>query len=131
MFPRSLVYPGLGQITETDPTKLVRELHATAIAINQAKARKDIAGVQNLMQHFRDVADQYISLGAQADAAEFSWLDKFILATGTWIEDSIKALPGAIAAVPSAIGEGIIKASFPFILLFGGYIVLRNWGKKK
>ncbi len=29
-------------ITETDPTKLVRELHATAMAIGQAKARNDV-----------------------------------------------------------------------------------------
>lgn len=115
---------GLGEITQTDPAKLVRELHATAIAINQAKARNDVDGTRALLAHFRDVAAQYKALGAQADAKEFGFADSIILSTGQWIEAALAALPEATAALPRAIGEGLIKAAIPFALLYAGFLFL-------
>jgi hypothetical protein len=118
---------GLGEtILESDPKKLLTELHATAIAINQAMARNDVASVRAMRAHFQDVANRYTSLGAAADASEFSWLDNFLLSTGSWVERSLAALPGAISALPQAIGEGLLKAAVPFALLAVGFIVLKN-----
>ena len=121
---------GMGEIiTETDPTKLVRELHATAVALSQAKARNDVAGVKALLSHFQAVAYQYTSTGAAADAAEFSFVDNIVLSTGDWIEKAVAAIPSAVSAIPFAIGQGLLKAALPFALLYGGYLFLRSKGR--
>lgn len=115
---------GLGEITERDPTKLVRELHATATALFQAKQRNDVASVRALLAHFQDVAAQYKAVGAASD--ELSFIDRTVLSTGTWIAKAVAALPAATAAIPLAIGQGLVKAALPFALLYGAFLYLRS-----
>lgn len=118
---RSHVYPGLGEvIIETDPTRLVRELHATAVALFQAKQRGDVTGVRNLLEHFKAVADAYRKTGA----SDLTTFDRLILSTGDWVEKAVAAVPGAVAAIPRAIGSGLLQGALPFLLLFGLWAVV-------
>ena len=122
---RSHVFSGLGEtVTETDPTRLVRELHATAVAIYQAKTRGDVTGVQNLLAHFRAVAEAYRRTGA----SDLSQFDALILETGRWVEKALAAVPGAVAALPLAIGEGLIKAAIPFAVLAALWFFVTHHG---
>lgn len=108
--------------TERDDAWYVRNLHALAIAIYQAKQRNDKIGVQNLLQRFRMLADEYESRG-DSDMTAF---DNFILATGDWIETSVDKIPQAIAALPYAVGAGLIQGALPWALLGLGYLWFRG-----
>lgn len=89
-----------GVIT-TDPTKLVRELHATAIAIGQAKDRGDVAAVRALRDHFMLIANAYRATGA----GDFTALDRFIITTGKYIADSAHAGAALTADLAALLGE--------------------------
>jgi hypothetical protein len=122
-------YPGpasdfnLGDAT-TDSTSqaLLATLHGIAVAINQAKLNGDTETVQNLLVNFQQVADAYRAAGG--DSNQLTAFDQFILDTGNWVAQTVGALPGAISAVPSAIGKGLIGAALPFVLLYVGYLFL-------
>lgn len=105
-------------------TFLVRQMHALAIAINQAKERGDRAGVEALLARFKVLATEY----RQRGATDFSAFDRFILTVGQWIETSVDAIPGAIAALPMAVGKGLIAAAIPFALLWLGFRYLTRRG---
>jgi len=127
--PHALTQPsgGLGEIvTAHTDTYLVQQMHALALSIYQAKQRNDRTTVAALLQRFEMLADEYRSHGD----ADLTATDRFILAVNDWIETSVDAIPSAIAALPTAIGKGLISAAIPFAVLFAGYVVLRNWGRK-
>lgn len=109
----------MATITQTDPTALVRELHATALALAQAKARvqadpsaPNIAAAQMLLQHFRDVANAYRATGA----GDLTAYDKIILDTGNYLAAAVAALPAAIAALPTQVTKGLLAGLWPWVL---------------
>lgn len=120
--PLTLTQPvGFGAIEDTSrDTYLVRQMHAIAVAIYQAKQRGDKADAANLLTQFQELADEYRARGA-SDMTPF---DNFVLATGQWISDSVDAIPSALAALPTAVGSGLIQAAIPFALLYVGYLWL-------
>lgn len=126
MLPRSLRQPGLGGIVADEPTHtdtyLVQQMHALAIAINQAKERNDKAAVVALLQRFEMLADEYRSHGT----GDLTATDNFVLAVGNWIQKSVDAIPQAIAALPQAVGSGLIRGALPFAALYLGYIFLKR-----
>lgn len=126
--PLSLTQPvGFGATDDASrDTYLVQQMHALATAIYQAKQRNDKADAANLLSQFQELANEYRARGA-ADITPF---DNFVLATGRWIESSVDAIPSALAALPAAVGGGLIRAAIPYALLFAGYVLLRNWGRK-
>ena len=124
--PTSLTQPGLGATADaTDDARdafLVRQMHALAIAIYDAKQRGDKTTVAALLSRFEALADEYRARGT----ADFSGTDRFILATGQWIEDTVTAIPSAISALPKAVGSGLIQAAIPFALLYVGFMFLTS-----
>jgi hypothetical protein len=102
-------------------TYLITQMHALAISIYQARQRNDKADVEALLQRFNALADEYRSTGS-----DMTGVDNFILAVGTWIDTSVDAIPNAIAALPTAVGTGLIKAAIPFAALYLGFIFLRR-----
>jgi hypothetical protein len=101
-------------------------MHALALAIYQAKQRNDRAAVIALRDRFELLANEYRSHGTN----DLTPVDNFLLAVDKWVETAVDAIPAAIAALPTAVGSGLIKAAIPFAILFGGYVLLRNWGRK-
>lgn len=81
--------------------QLVGQLHALAVAMNQAKARKDLADLKNLLAAFKRLADQYRALGA----GDMSALDRFILATGTYLGQSASAGAGIVRDTAALVGN--------------------------
>ena len=127
MFPSVLRQPVqyLGETVNVSgnmDTYLVQQMHALAISISQAKERNDKATVVALLERFTDLANQYRARGD----ADLTGTDRFILATGKWIQDSVTVLPSAISALPQAIGSGIFRAALPFALMYLGFIALRR-----
>jgi hypothetical protein len=136
-FPKALTQPGLGGLfddviggaswtQQNTDTYLVRKMHTIAQAIYDAKQANDKVKASVLLEQFQAVANQYRANGG----TELTAVDNFVLAVGNWIESSIDAIPAAIAALPKAIGFGLLQAAVPFAILFGGYVLLRNWGRK-
>ncbi len=129
VFPQSLMQPtGFGEVDygyRTD-TYLVQQMHALATALYQAKQRNDKAAVIALRDRFELLANEYRSHGTN----DLTAVDNFLLAVDKWVETAVDAIPAAIAALPTAIGSGLIKSAIPFAILFGGYVLLRNWGRK-
>ena len=121
VFPVSLMQPsdGLGATVEdatARDTFLVRQMHALATAIYQAKQRNDRTAVVNLTERFKLLANEYSLRGNDSTAT-----DRFILAVGDWVETAVDAITSAIAALPKAVGFGLIEAAIPFAILFVGY----------
>lgn len=103
-------------------TFLVQQMHALAIAIYQAKQRNDRIGVENLLAAFQQLADEYRARGA-TDMTSF---DNFVLSVGNWVETSVDKIPQAIAALPKAVGAGLIQAAIPFIVLYLGFLFVTS-----
>jgi hypothetical protein len=122
--PLSLTQPvGFGATEDASrDTYLVQQMHAIATAIYQAKQRNDKVDAANLLTKFQELANEYRARGA-SDLTPF---DNFVLATGAWIEQSVDAIPNALAALPVAVGSGLIKAAIPFALLYAGYLWLTS-----
>lgn len=112
--PFAPVDQGLGEIAPE--ARIQKELHALAVAIYAAQQARDVERVISLRQQFVVKAREMAALGG----GDLTWLDRFILTTGTWIEQSVKALPAAIAALPAGVGVGLIKAALPYALLYFG-----------
>jgi len=106
--------------------KYVGQLHASSVAINQARSRNDPIGVRVLIPVFKIYRNRYQAAGA--NTLNLSAFDKFILDAGNWAEAAIKALPNAIAALPKAIGWGLLKGAMPFLLAGGAFLLLRKKG---
>jgi len=109
-FPESLTQPGLGEYSSylgatasyrTDKF-LLDQMHALAIAIGQAKARKDVRGELTLRAEFKKLETEY-----RARSNDYlTSTDRLILKFGGYVEEVIDVLPRAIAKVPFAIGKG-------------------------
>jgi hypothetical protein len=130
LFPRSLTQPGLGAIDttalQTEWQRLRNILHGLAVSISTEKARGNVAGVKAMLPYFQSIVAKMNDVNRQLYNAEFTDFDQFIADTGTWIQDTVQALPGAIAAVPAAIGKGLLQGVWPFALLFAGYLFVRS-----
>ncbi len=128
MLPLSLTQPvGFGEIVSTPrEVEIQKQLHALAVAIYQAKQRNDKADAAALLVRFQALANELASY----NTTDLTPFDNFVLATGQWIETSVDAIPRALAALPAAVGGGLIQAAIPFAVLFAGYVLLRNWGRK-
>lgn len=97
------MYLGAEVATTSRDTLLVRELHALAVAISQAKDRNDTIGAQRLLDRFRVVAEEYRSRGA----TDLNAVDRLILQTGQWIQDSTSAAGGLIRDTARLVGETV------------------------
>jgi hypothetical protein len=135
--------PGATAESDARDQVLVRQLHAIALTIYQAQqdilaaqARGDTAYVQARLQDLQRMRTLFERTAAEYRGNEplvLSGIEQFIASAGTWIDNSIKALPGAIAAVPNAIldalekflsraGQDAFKALLPWLVV--GAIVL-------
>lgn len=103
-------------------TELVRQMHALAQQIYYAKQRQDVEEVQRLLAQFKVLADEYRERGPIGVNA----FDKFVLATGEWVAQAMRALPNAIAALPFAVGSGLIKGLLPFALIAAGVLYFKG-----
>jgi hypothetical protein len=129
MLPESLRQPGdyLGEVVSTPrEVYLQKQLHALAVSLYQAHQRGDKADAAALAAKMQELANELRSYN-NADITAF---DRLILATSDWVERSIDAIPGAIAALPRAIGGGLIQAAIPFAVLFLGYLWLTSSKRK-
>lgn len=129
--PRSLTQPGLGDaLTDAQTARqtfLVQQMHALSLALAQARQRNDKVDGAALLKQFRALADEYTSEGAALDASAYN---RVVLEAGNWINGAVDALPNAIAALPKAIGAGLIQAAIPFVVLAGAYLLLRREFRK-
>lgn len=127
-FPVSLMQPseGLGATaTVTDDARdtfLVRQMHALAIAISQAKDRNDTAAVQALLQRFELLADEYRSRGG----TNMSAFDNFVLKTGQYIADSSAAAKQIVKDAATTVGEvaGSALGGLPLVPLAIGLVAV-------
>jgi hypothetical protein len=129
----------------TDSRVLYQQLHATAVAIYQAKerinaelaagdyatAQAETDNLKNLRAIFADLANRFRAAGAREDfIAEYgdAWysgmlaqLDAYILATGEYLGEVARGLPGAILELPSRLlqqtGWELVKIAVPVVLL--------------
>lgn len=108
----------------TDARFWYSQLHAVALAIYQAQrraesakaagaldlARSEVENVTNLRRSFQDVNAKFHAAMEVQDPTAADAVDRIILATGTWVEGFMQALPGGLAAVPNAVldAAGII-----------------------
>ena len=134
---------GLGQVT-TDPQALYRELHATAIALNQAGQRLEVAttaeakqaemaNVVNLREHFQQIRARFLSASAAQDPDAVTKTDRVILAAGdvlAAVPDAIKTLLNTTADVIAYTGAKTIQALLPFGLLVIGVVYLLLFAEK-
>lgn len=128
----------LGAVPGATDRALLTELHALALSIYQAtqdvlaaQVRGDFDYVQRRTQDVRRLRDIFQATSQQFTASDpyaLGAIDRFILGTGTWIEQAVRALPGAIAALPIALVDGlgrvagkagwtVLGVSVPVILL--------------
>ena len=109
-------------------TFLIKQLHALALAINQAKQRGDVAGVRNLLPRYQQVANEYRALGA----TDLTGVDRFILTTGQWVADSAAAakdlLKDAAGAGGAALGAAITPLIVPLIVIGGALLFAKSKG---
>lgn len=115
--PFAPIDQGLGELTAKEQ---LDAMHATAVAIYNAKAAGDVEEVTRLRDVLRQQSRAYLQGSGVSD--QLGWVDKLILDTGNWIQSSVNALPGAIAALPSSVGVGLIRAAIPWV---AGYFAIK------
>lgn len=115
-------HTSLGDTPSDGGAALLQQLHQIALQINAAKAAGDTQQVTDLLAQFQQVASDYRAAGDPAD--QLTTFDQFVLDTGNWVQQSVNALPGAISALPSAIGSGLLQAAIPWAIGFAVYIWL-------
>lgn len=117
------VVAGLGALATSDQA-LLRQLHATALAIYQAQrdvlaadARGDMPYVSARLVDLQRMRDLFVDTAARFranDPEALTAMDQVILSVGTWIQEAVDAAPGAIAALPNifldAVGKIGVKA---------------------
>lgn len=146
----------LGAVPGASEQALYRELHGLALALYQAhqdvlaaQARGDVPYMRarlqdaaNLQRLFADTAAQFRATGQLTDPDGLTAIDRIIVTAGNWIQASVAALPGAIAALPNAFvaalalilekaGGAATKAVFPWIVLLGGLGLVLFLGVRK
>jgi hypothetical protein len=102
---------------------IYQQLHALALAIYQMQQRitaeiaagdlstaaAEVRQLQELRALFGALAAQFRAEGAANDPLTLTAVDRFIVATGSYLEAVVNAVPGAIVAIPGAILEGIAR----------------------
>ena len=112
---------GLGDtIINTNLTQLFQELHATALAIAQARANNDAADLATLQDHFNAVRAQYLALSAQADQPTY-W--QGLLAR-------VGDIQAAVGGVADATITGLKATGYllPVGLGLLAFVLLRQYG---
>lgn len=95
-----------------------QDVRAASQRGDQAYAVARMEDVKQLRNLFAETADEF----RQNDpSAQVSTFDRFLLGVDAWISQALAALPGAIAAIPRAIGSGLLSAAVPWLL---GAVVL-------
>lgn len=147
---------GRGSTYEADSAewaRLIKQLHGWAVAIQQAtedatqatsedEKQNAIAQVQIDRSYFRATLDQLKVVGTRLGNRDFTAFDRFILNVGNWIDHSVQALPGAIAAIPKALidaiadvlshaGGAAVKSVLPWVLGIAGLAALVIFGAKQ
>lgn len=92
-----------GDVT-TDPAALFQELHATALAIAQARARGDTVDLAALQQHFDAVRAAFLAAGQAADAPTY-W--QGVAARIGDAQDAVAAVVQGAADVAQAAKAGL------------------------
>ena len=163
-FVRGLRRPGLGDAlddstsVDTGADPLLQQLHSLAVQIiaqrnaanailsnvSNADASVDWDGLNTALANIVSLQQQFKSVAAQRTAQNpyaLSAFDNAILAVGDWAQATLNALPGAIAAVPDAIVNGLGKivqnaggaafvASVPFLALAAAGVGLLLFAEK-
>lgn len=80
------------------------------------QAANDIRAARARLIAQRDVLFKVLN------GSELSASDRAVLATGEYVGSAVAALPNAIAAVPSAIGRGLIAGAWPYLLAGAVYL---------
>jgi len=132
----------LGQIA-TDPQVLYRELHATAIALNQAQQRlsagntAELVNIANLRDHFQQIRARFLSESTAQDPGAITRTDRVILAAGNVLAAApaatvavVKPLADALADLLSYVGVKTIAGLLPFGVLAVGIIYLLLFAEK-
>jgi hypothetical protein len=115
------------QSLEAEASRLVRQMHAVNVSIGVERQRGNMAGVNAMLPVYKSLLEQYKAVSRQLGQADFTAFDRFVLDTGTYVSDTVTAIPGAVSALPKQIGEGLIKAALPFAALWIGYQFLRGY----
>lgn len=141
-----------------DDVQDMRTLHSIALSINQlrneamaaaargdtARVAEDLAGVEQMRSIFRTVSARFVSRGVEGSAAQYFnaalvSIDNVVTTLRRWVTEGIQAVPGAIAAIPNAVidglanvldkliartGQSALKLSVPIVLLVLGAVFL-------
>lgn len=96
-----------------------KQLHALALSIYQAQQRanqfqaagdlSNAAGEVGTVQTLRGLFDRKADEIRMMTGSVLTDADDFILSVGEWVQDFVRAIPGATAAIPSAIIDGLAK----------------------
>lgn len=99
--------PGQANADDVRTAYLVRQMHALATSVYQAKQRNDKETVASLLQHFQALADEYRNLGPIG----VNPFDKFIIETGDWLKGvaSTVALKGLLPLAVLGVGFLYLK----------------------
>lgn len=117
---------------EAEWQRLRNILHGLAVSIATERERGNVAGVQAMLPYFKDTVAKMTDINRQLykSESELTGFEQFVVDTGDWIQSSVQAVPGAISALPTAIGAGLIKAAIPFAVLYIGYRYLLSPRRK-
>jgi hypothetical protein len=133
---------GLGQVA-TDPQVLYRELHATALALNQAQQRltagnpAELVNIANLREHFQQIRTRFLAESAVRDPDAITKTDRVILAAGNVLAAApaatvaiVRPLADALADLLAYVGIKTIGALLPFGVLAVGIIYVLLFAEK-
>lgn len=111
---------------QAELNRALDQMHRINLSIGEARKRGDTATVDTLLAIYKTWLARYKEVAKQLGQADFSAFDRFVLNTGTYVSDAVNALPDAAAALPAAIGKGLLKGALPFALLAAAYLFFRG-----
>lgn len=132
---------GLGAAAvSSDPRFWLGQLHAVALSLYQAQQRAmdaatakngtlalaELGTVKQLRAAFAQVRDKFLAAAEVVDPTALAASDRILLASGTWVDNFLKVLPGALAApfkvvveatgqIGAAAGGQLFKVSLPVV----------------
>jgi hypothetical protein len=137
------IAPGLGDYAadEAEWSRLLKQLHGAALSIVQGtqdaarwsqqgmtgEAQMSLEQVRTMRGVFASILERMRPVAERLGNVDLSPFDRFLFGVGTWIEQSVNALPRAIAALPNAVldaladflkhaGEQAVGAILPWLL---------------
>lgn len=93
------------------------QLHAINLSIVAERQRGNVEGVRALLPIYNTWLGRYKEISRQLGQTDFTSFDRFVASTGDYVSKAVAAIPNAAAALPSAIGQGLVKAAIPFAAL--------------